>query len=80
MSVHPVRQSTHFRDMPFQDAIANWWERISVVVGKVTKHVRRDNGKPQVRVLCEAARKLAGHFPDGVQKMVSARRDATSWP
>eukprot|EP00959_Pyramimonas_sp_CCMP1952_P068257 1424485-Pyramimonas_sp.AAC.1 len=65
--------------MPFRDVIANWWERVHVILCKMTRHGRRGSGAAQLRDLAQTGEKLGFQAPDGVQKLVGSGPSSTSW-
>ena len=79
MKVEKVQNSQHHRDMPFKDVIANWWERLHVILSKMGKHGRRENGEAQRRDLAQAGAKLGTQVPDEAQKCVRTGPGATPW-
>eukprot|EP00959_Pyramimonas_sp_CCMP1952_P236849 4949927-Pyramimonas_sp.AAC.1 len=78
MRIERAHHSQHHRDMPFRDVIANWWERVHVIMSKMSRHGRRGNGAAQIRELAQAGSGLGSQAPDGVQKLVGAGPEATS--
>eukprot|EP00959_Pyramimonas_sp_CCMP1952_P331572 6943221-Pyramimonas_sp.AAC.1 len=72
MRIERAHQSQHPRDMPLKGVIANWWERVQVVLNQISTHGRRGNGAAQLRELVPAVSRLGCLVPHGAQKCIGA--------